>query len=230
MDEETALRLLRRAKFAARKYWRSEEVDDVAQEVIAAYLKNPESKQTINQAVLDHLRKNGRRTRAGALRVFLPDCLSAAEQDQTSSISDESRSSREHLSIFEPYLYDLKETDRCIAILYFVWGLNEEEIGHCFGVSQSRISQRLIGIQARISKCLAKGESGEISQIEPRVQSPSARHTGRPHEFASRLASLQEKARDLESRLGILATNQMAQSQSAQVESNNEARFDEWLT
>lgn len=33
--------------------------------------------------------------------------------------------------------------DRCCFLLYHVWGLSLEEIGECFGVTQSRISQRL---------------------------------------------------------------------------------------
>lgn len=53
----------------------------------------------------------------------------------------------------------LEPHERCIMILRFIWGFNEQEIGNCFSVSASRISQRIGSIQSRIQKALSKDEA-----------------------------------------------------------------------
>jgi len=50
--------------------------------------------------------------------------------------------------------------DRMIAILKYKWGLQNDEIAHCFGVGPSRISQRFRCLQAGIRAYLRKDEEG----------------------------------------------------------------------
>lgn len=156
MDDATIRKLSRRAQYVARKYWHPDEAEDIAQSVLLSYLKNPESKQTVEQVVIDYLRQNGGRTRGGAHRICLLDGHHSDEEIDLFVFDKSARSSGEQLSGFERYLVGFETKDRCIAVLRYVWGLTEKEIGFCLGLTESRISQRLCGLKTRLEKVIEK--------------------------------------------------------------------------
>ena len=59
---------------------------------------------------------------------------------------------------------------RCVALLRFRWGFNEIEIGHLFGVTESRVSQWIKSIQGRISERVKGEESAAQRARENRVE------------------------------------------------------------
>lgn len=59
--------------------------------------------------------------------------------------------------------------------MIYVWGFKEIEIAHCFGVTESRISQRLKGLQARLSQTLAVQELSPVEGVRKEVSEISER-------------------------------------------------------
>lgn len=210
-----------------RKYWHPDEAEDIAQSVLLAFIKNPQSKQTVEQAVIDYVRQNGGRSRGGALRIKLLDRKHCLPEEYLSTHSSTTRSTGHELQSFERYLNNLETSDRCIAVLRFVWELSVEEIGYCFGVSDSRISQRLTSIQAKISRTLEAEKQTEGSQLLQTISAKTKTEPNRTQERPVEMAQvLSKQIQDLEQR-----TNKILEAiESREMESLNEEGFDEWLT
>lgn len=56
------------------------------------------------------------------------------------------------------------DTSRACLILYFYWGLDENEIANCFGVTRARICQRIKRAQECLCKRIEKEESRETER------------------------------------------------------------------
>jgi len=61
-------------------------------------------------------------------------------------------------------LSGLSSLNRCVFILKNLWEFTNDEIGYCFGVTESRISQRLKSIQETIYETLSQASDPKLSQ------------------------------------------------------------------
>lgn len=59
-------------------------------------------------------------------------------------------------------------------ILFYGWGFNEAEIGNLFGISESRVCQRLKRVQEGLSKRIAAQERRESAGELAKVLCPQA--------------------------------------------------------
>lgn len=152
MDDDTARKLYSKAKAVAARYWFPQEAQDVAQDVLVSYLKNPNSKQTVTQAVIDWARRNGSTTRRGNKRLCLLDANTCVDDEYLLRVAHDAGYFTRSLLNFEEQIKGLASIDRCIAVLRFVWGFEIEEIAYCFGMSASRVSLAIGRIQQSLKE------------------------------------------------------------------------------
>lgn len=143
MTDEQILRLRARALHIARAHGRDYLAEDFAQEITALLYLKPG--QTLDQAWVDFMRREYGRRGHKRNHVELDLKLPALDTKETSCD-------------FENLLKYLDTTERLIALLYFHEGYNLDQIGYLFGVSESRICQRLKGLEERIQKALSPDE------------------------------------------------------------------------
>lgn len=171
MDDATFRKLYKRALYEARRYWHPDEAEDIAQEVLASFIKNPNSRQTIRQAVIDYVRANGAQIRSGGSRVCLLAAQQVVNEDALFNHRSEQRSIPQEFSAIEPFLEQLESVERCACTLYYVWGFTYDEIGHALGVSESRVAQRFAVILRKVKYWLSDKESVEV------IENPEAKVT-----------------------------------------------------
>lgn len=160
MTDDEAAKFRRRAIFSAARNGFSEQSEDLAHDVLVNWLEGHGQHQTVDQSVIDAIRRAcGRPGTPGfecRRNVERPvdglDALASRASPQIHPDSD---------ADFERLIEPLESIQRAIVCLRFQWGFSEIEIGRAFGVSQSRISQRL-------SAALSRIESRERKQGQPR--------------------------------------------------------------
>lgn len=113
------IELHRRARASARHYGFSVSQDDIAQEVVCRILEGKGKHQTINQAVIDAIRKDYGRTP----RALPPDKVL---QDN---------------SVLQSFVSSLAGVKRSVISLTYEWGFDLKEIGHVLGMTSSRVCQ-----------------------------------------------------------------------------------------
>lgn len=226
MDDETARRLHKRARIAAERRGFKSDADDIAQDVLLAFAAKPDSKQTIDQAVIDSIRSSRGRT-------------SGSDDD---SKSRRKRGSRTHLQFEEveemvpspgtgdyrlgsldAHMLDALERarlsmpnggriERAIFMLIHGYGYTQQEVGNLFGFTESRTCQRHASICGRIQETLLADEERDASRA--REKSPA----------------VEALLRDALSRMEREAPQYMAEEEPGTMEAAHEAGFDEWLT
>lgn len=139
MDNEQAKKFRKRAIYSARKYGFGEHAEDLAQEVLCKFAAGQGRHQTIDQATIDAIRGNIGDPRSGNF-----ERQRAAEREYE-SIEDKAHVAEPKSNgiDFERYLGMLKGIDRAVVCLRIKWGFTEDEIGHCFDLTESAISLRL---------------------------------------------------------------------------------------
>lgn len=60
---------------------------------------------------------------------------------------------------FEKFQNYLHSKERAILTLRFKWGMTESEIGDCFGITESRVSQKFSEIKAKLKRFIDKDNS-----------------------------------------------------------------------
>lgn len=143
MDIEDKRRMALRI---ASRIWNKQDAEDIAQSVVLTHLENPECKQRVQQGVVDWLRKNGTKKRNGTLRVI--EVPEMAEKLQ----SENHRDARE--LGFDDNLKALNLEERVIITLRYLWGLNDNEIGYCMGMSRGMIIKRTRDAHEKIKDSL----------------------------------------------------------------------------
>lgn len=140
-----------RAQMLACKFGYSDFKEDISQEVLTGFLAK-ESHQTVEQSVIDWMRKNGKRTRRGLKNPNFNTTrlVQAPFKDQNPGIA---------FKEFDSYLKRLDNRDRCIAVLRYVWGFDTHEIAYCFGFTPSMVSKRIKVIHQKIKGHLKYGTS-----------------------------------------------------------------------
>lgn len=99
--------------------------------------------------------------------------------------------------------------ERAILTLCYKWEFNEAEIADCFGVTESRICQRLKGIQSRLRQRIEKEES-RVSRAAESLQPRVSETYGELLEFRT--------------------DSKMAREESRAMAGTYAACFEEWLT
>ena len=138
-------------KTSQRKIRNKQDAEDIFQEVVLSYIKKPDSKQTIDQAIIDASRCYGlteRRCGSDAL-------ASIRRQKGRSMVEIENRNfsqcPQDDLLNFESSLFSLKKAERIIIILKYKYGFRGKEISYLFNVTESRIAQILKEVLNKIS-------------------------------------------------------------------------------
>jgi len=179
------------------------DAEDFAQEVCLAYVRG--RKATISQLFTDYLRQwyGDTRTLGGRIRsratLFYENEPERCSDGMLGPDGDN----------WQCVVGFLKGSDKCIITLKYKWGLSEAEIGNCFGVTESRICQRIKGIQGRIRKRIEAQES-RIQEETKTVQQ----------------GIRQEKREEM----AIGTDQEMARRESRGLEGAYETGFREWLT
>lgn len=143
--------LYRRAKRTAEYMGYDSEAQDIAQEVMIKFLVKGKG-QTIDQAIIDVLRRMYGNMRLKSLkakqRFNNPRDLNLLHDELPSKIlSEETFNSQID---FERILNLFDGKDRAMLCLKYYWGLTDDEVGHCFGVNGSRVSQCMKDIHKHI--------------------------------------------------------------------------------
>lgn len=150
MDEATAARLRKRAVLSAARMGFTERSEDLAHDAIVEWLEGRGQHQTVDQAVIDAIRRAfGRPGLPGhELRRNLeqrPKSMDRLARHTSREVD------RDSVHDFDRLIRTLEPIQRAIVCLRYVWGFQEIEIAQCFGVSESRISQRLQAALSRIA-------------------------------------------------------------------------------
>lgn len=174
MDERQAKRFRDRAIFSARKRGFTEQAEDLAQDVLLKFISGSGTGQTVDQAVIDAVRGSLGDSRSHSSELRRNFHLYPIGMDDLAASEVPRRHPQDRLG-FESIIQGLNSTDRAVVCLRFIWGLDGKEIGHCFGVTESRISQRLQRIQAGLSEALSReeqrtGEREEPAEVSPEIQ------------------------------------------------------------
>lgn len=110
---------------------------------------------------------------------------------------------------------DLKLQQRICVILRYVWDFKNTEIGHCLGVSESRISQILSGIREDVQKILLEG----VPKRSALSEDPKRKMESLFEEKTSGRPGMEQSP-----------SNSMAEEQSGWVEAAYAPSFSQWLT
>lgn len=182
MNEKTAARLRKRAVLSAARMGFTEQSEDFAHDAILEWLEGGGQHQTVDQAVIDAVRRAyGRPGLPGhELRRNLEQRTKS--MDALADLPSHSVS-RDSVHDFERLIQPLGSVDRAIVCLNYVWGFKEIEIAALFGITESRISQRLSQAVSRIAQ-------RERKRGEPRTLSPDQEQARREREAAGPMAGL----------------------------------------
>jgi hypothetical protein len=158
MNDETARILRKRAVASARGYGFAEFAEDIAQEVLLYFSEGRGERQTIDQAVIDAVRRMfGRPGTPGFSRKqSLERAQSIFDEDGKITVAPRSSGSGDHGLDFERITGLLSGDDRMMIILSFRYGLINTEIADLFEVTESRISQRLSDIFSKLRQRLER--------------------------------------------------------------------------
>lgn len=187
MDENTAKRLRKRAVLSAARMGFSQQSEDLAHDAILEWLEGRGQHQTVDQAIIDAVRRTfGRPGFPGhELRRNLEQ--RAKSLDAVARIPSRSIN-RDSADDFERLIKPLSSIDRAIVCLNYVWGFKEIEIAAIFGVTESRVSQRISAAISRITQ-------RERKQSQSRAVSPHEEQARREREASGQMASVGEKER-----------------------------------
>lgn len=152
-------KLIRRYRAIAYGYGFKRDAEDIAQEAVLGALENPQWKQTPRQRVVDAIRKlYGRDVGHGIPNPL--QCRVGGENEEKilESLTQCREEDRDNRHRIKQVVDSITGEDRAIFVLKHVWGFSEKEIGYCFNVSESRVSQRLKRVEEETIRNLAQKE------------------------------------------------------------------------
>lgn len=157
MDEASAARFRKRAIFSATRRGFTEQSEDLAHDVILSWLEGGGQHQTIDHAVIDAVRRtHGRSGTPG--HEQRRNLEQRAERVDALANRPGPAVDRDSCHDFERLIKPLESIDRAIVCLRFIWGFSEIEIASLFGITESRVCQRLGAVFNRLRHVARKGE------------------------------------------------------------------------
>lgn len=166
-------KISKRIRFSYRKHKGTNHGDEeCVQEILTRMLEGRHQHATIDQAVIDYLRSNhgDARLPSHSERQKLEHAITSGSEELESNIGFVDGRELFNRSDIDDYgRWIGNQIDRATMMLTYKWGLNEIEIGHLFGFSESRVSQRLKRIQkclyARITASESRALSGQMATV-----------------------------------------------------------------
>ena len=232
MTDDEIKQFKNKAIISARKLGLGEHAEDIAQEVVAKFASGQGRHQTVDQAVIDVARGSFGDSRYD-VHQQRRNLTRTYESLDIVANADRYGSTQSHQFDYPRIIDKLKSIERAIIVLRYEWGFKETEIAHCFGVTESRISQRLTRIQIGLRYGMAAEEQGEAQGVfaqkfeeedcSEEIRSEVARST------ELKMARVLQKAMHLAQGVECPETDEVEKEEPREVESTHEACFDEWL-
>lgn|GEM_PF-2990807 len=148
IKKETTIERIKKYKAIAKKLGFKRDAEDIASEAYADFLKHPDRKQTDGQRVIDAVRvlfgRGDKTNRKIPSRSFSIEEEGYIEKGKSNPFGQ-----GEALDI-DKKLASLDADERVMFLLRHLWGFNIHEVGYCFGMSGSRISQRMTEIEKKV--------------------------------------------------------------------------------
>lgn len=142
MSNERAKKLLYQAKYVVfTLLGRHQDTDDIAHAVLLHFLEGKGGNQKVQYAVIDKIREIYGRTDRKAVIKPSRDSFNQASSYKMHLVAAEDITGEEFEGRIDQYVKDLVGYERATLVLLYLWGLSLGEIGHCFGVSESRVCQ-----------------------------------------------------------------------------------------
>lgn len=142
MSDERARKLLYQAKYVVFKMiGRHQDTDDIAHAVLLHFLEGKGDNQKVQYAVIDKIREIYGRTDRKAVIKPSRDAFNQASSYKMHLVAAEDITGQEFEGRIDQYVKDILGIERAVLVLLHQWGLTLGEIGHCFGVSESRVCQ-----------------------------------------------------------------------------------------
>lgn len=138
MDTKEIARLSRSIRYSILKMGKSGDADDAVQDVLAEMLRCPNSGRSVDQHVVDYIRKQyGRKgLRGHSRRIALKNASIYDDGTHSKADDDSYRADLFHGIDIAEISAMLKPKDRMMFLLIFKWGFNGREIAHLFGFTE----------------------------------------------------------------------------------------------
>ena len=140
----TSPKLVRRIKYLAARFGKMEFWEDIYHSYCVAILEGKSQNQTLDQFFIDHSRKEGWCRKEGKLIAQIVEYA-----DYKMSLEEFTQMELYEIERVSSLLSGYEKT---IFKLFFKYDLLQEEIGDCFGVEASRVSQIIKGSIKRIKE------------------------------------------------------------------------------
>lgn len=138
--------------------------EDCSQDIIVSWMQHPEWRQTVDQAVIEHLRTDTGRKGAPNYEKklnFKMGQVSFEESGLDKVLTTKETKRTEDKLDYEALVDNLLPRHRIVTKLYYEWGLLLHEIADILGVTESRASQLLTNSEKYLSeKVLRDLEAG----------------------------------------------------------------------
>jgi len=159
----------KRIKLAYRRLCgRTQGGEDCAQEIITKWLDGQGVHQTIDQAVIDYLRRGSGR-KGNASYTLRQNLNNACDIESNASFDfgggSAGLSVEDRFDVIQ-FIEFFRGWERAVMYLTFVEGYGQSQIGHFFGVTEARVSQWITGFQKRISARIKEQERRTNQIIE----------------------------------------------------------------
>jgi len=193
------------------------DAEDIAQEVLLKFCEGRGQHQTIDQAVGDLIR--------GKYRVLGFSRNEHRRQRLRMVPVEDARGVAAPEAIgrdFENIIGSLQGLERVMVKLRYEWGFTAREIADCFGVTESRISQRLKGIQKGLSLEMALDEQRPDQVVRSKAELEAWREREKERLVSGLLPPATAGMECPEDR-------EMAEGKFWEVEIDHGASFPEWF-
>jgi DNA-directed RNA polymerase specialized sigma24 family protein len=124
-----------------------EDAEDYAQDVAATFAEKPDSRQTVQQALIDVIRRDRGDPRVSKLRVREGHYEHVPEHE---AFMLAARPEHRLTGLYEMLPPD--EPERALIVLHFGWGLTLREVGLVFGVGEACMSLKLKAALRRLRR------------------------------------------------------------------------------
>lgn len=170
-NEKHIKELRKKIRHRTKKFnFNEEELEDCTQELLKNWIEGRGQKQTLDQFIIDYLRKsNGRKGTRKRAYGLSSESYSDEICAHQISIYGNNELSVDNRRLINEIIATTHHWKRAILILNTQYGYEQAEIGYFFGVSESRVCQWIKEIQSGISKKIkteSKRQKKESNPVE----------------------------------------------------------------